>query len=119
MMKNPITGMDIIIDRYVSLGYQGFKLRKSLEKDKEYQRLLNEKKQQLIKKYKLTPAEKKKYFMPSDRDYEILDKCKKLKKLKLTKEDRYLVEFILTQLYDDWRKPLIRELDKLLRKYKK
>jgi len=114
----PITSMDIITDKYINLGYKGFELRKVLEKDKEYQRLLEAKKQSITKKYKLTPAEKKKYFMPSDRDYEILEKCKQLKKLKLSKEDKYLIKLILAQLYDDWRKPLIQELNRLFKKYK-
>ncbi|NQU98853.1 hypothetical protein HQ533_05270 [Candidatus Woesearchaeota archaeon] len=66
----------------------------------------------------LTPLEKKKYVMPTDRDFEILAKCKELEKLKLTKEDKLLVKFIKTQLERDWRKPLLVKLNKLLRKYK-
>ena len=65
----------------------------------------------------LTPTEKKKYLMVNEKDYEILSKIRELEKLKLTKEDRVLVSFIRTQLENDWRKPLIRTLDKLLRKY--
>jgi|SRR3989344_9301828 len=118
--SKPITSMDIITDKYVTLGYKGFELRKVLEKDREYQILLEARKYNIIKKYNLTPAEKKKYFMPSDRDYEILEKCKQLKKLKkLSKEDKYIVKLILTQLYDDWRKPLLNKLNILQRKYKK
>jgi len=114
----PIISMDIITDRYVTLGYKGIELRKVLEKDKEYQLFLEARKRNIIKKYNLTPAEKKKYFMPSDRDYEILEKCKQLKKLRLSKEDKRIVKLILTQLYDDWRKPLIQELNRLFKKYK-
>ncbi|MBN2330790.1 MAG: hypothetical protein JXC85_03165 [Candidatus Aenigmarchaeota archaeon] len=65
----------------------------------------------------LSTEEKRKYPMPTERDYEILSKIKKLEKLRLTKEDRELVNFIRTQLEDDWRTPLIRALNKLLRKY--
>ena len=112
-----IQSMDIITDNYIKLGYQGSELRKILEK--EYQILLKKRKEKLTKQYKLTSAEKNKYFMPSDRDFEILDKCKQLDKLILSRYDKYIIKLILTQLYDDWRKPLIQELDKLLNKYKK
>lgn len=67
---------------------------------------------------KITPAEKKKYVLSTDADFEILAKCKQLEKLKLTKEDRYFVEFLKTQLEDDWRKPLLKTLNRLLKKYK-
>ncbi len=70
----------------------------------------------MIKKFKLTPSEKKKYVLPTDTDYEILDKCKKLEKMKLTKEERFLVKLIKTQLEADWRKPLLKVLNKLLKK---
>lgn len=65
----------------------------------------------------LTPSEKKKYLLPIERDYEILSKIKKLEKLKLSKEDRFIVDFIKTQLERDWRTPLIKELDKIAKKY--
>ncbi|MBI2018447.1 hypothetical protein HYS96_01950 [Candidatus Daviesbacteria bacterium] len=67
--------------------------------------------------FKVTPYDKRKYLLPEDRDYEILDKCKRLEKSKLTIEDKYLVKFIKTQLKKDWRRPLLVELDRLLRKY--
>ena len=68
-------------------------------------------------KYKVTTREKKKYLLPTDRDLEILAKCKLLEKLKLNKEDKTLVKFIKTQLEEDWRKPLLKMLNKLLKKY--
>ena len=61
----------------------------------------------------------KKYLLPTERDHEILKKCKKLEKLKLSKNERELVEFIKTQLKKDWRTPLLERLDSLLKKYKK
>ena len=68
-------------------------------------------------KYKPTASEKMKYLLPETRDFEILSKCKELEKMKLNKGDRELVRFIKTQLERDWRKYLLGELNKLLKKY--
>ena len=57
---------------------------------------------------------KKKYKLPTKEDREILEKCKKLEKLKLNAKDKALVALIKSQLEDDWRKPLIETLNKLL-----
>src|SRR3989338_8289395 len=103
-----------IEDFYVKQGYKGNELRKILSKDKEYQKLLKERKQKLTKKISLTKTEKKKYVMSVDKDYEILLKVKQLEKLTLTKEEKFLIKFIRTQLEHDWRKWLIKELDKIL-----
>ncbi|MBU0591739.1 hypothetical protein KKF81_05135 [Candidatus Micrarchaeota archaeon] len=59
----------------------------------------------------------KNYILPTERDYEILKKCEKLEKLKLSKNDYELVEFIKTQLEDDWRTPLLRKLDSVIKRY--
>lgn len=67
--------------------------------------------------FKITQAEAKKYVLSTDGDFEILAKCKKLEKLNLTEEDKALVKLIKTQLEDDWRKPLVMSLNKLLEKY--
>ena len=72
----------------------------------------------MAKQIKITSLEKRKYVLAKDIDYEILMKCKELEKLKLSKEDRFLVQFIKTQLEQDWRKPLSIALNKLLKKYK-
>jgi hypothetical protein len=69
-------------------------------------------------KYKITTREKKKYLLPTDRDLEILAKCKLLEKSDLTDNDRVFVKFIKTQLEEDWRTPLLKMLNKLLKKYK-
>lgn len=68
---------------------------------------------------KVSLAEKKKYVLATDVDFNILDKCKKLEKLKLSTEDRALVALIKTQLVDDWRKPLVAKLNQLLVRYEK
>ena len=67
---------------------------------------------------KATESDKKKYLLPKEEDLEILDKSKRLEKLSLTDEDKYLVKLIKTQLLENWRKPLFRELNLLLQKYR-
>ena len=74
-----------IEDFYMSQGYKGDELRKILSKDKDYQKLLQERKQKLTKKISLTKTEEKKYVMSIDQDYEILSKVKQLEKLELNK----------------------------------
>jgi len=69
-------------------------------------------------KYKINSWEKKKYLLPTDADFEILVKCKRLEKSNLTDNDRIFVKFIKTQLEEDWRKPLLKMLNRLLKKYK-
>lgn len=108
-----------IEDFYRNLGYKGVRLRKVLAKDKEYQKILKERKQKLGRRFKATPTEKKKYVLSLDTDFEILAKCKQLEKLKLTKEDKRLVKLIKTQLEENWRKSLLRMLTQLLKKYKR
>ena len=103
---------------YVSLGYGVGRLRKALDKDKDYQRILKERKQKLTKHFKVTPMENKKYVLSIDTDFDILAKCKQLEKAGLSEEDRLLVEFIKTQLEHDWRKPLLEKLNEIIRRYR-
>ena len=100
-------------------GYKRDELRRILLKDKDYQKLLKERKQKLTNKISLTKTEEKKYVMSIDEDYEILSKVKQLEKLDLNKDEKFLIKFIRTQLEHDWRKWLIKELDKILLKYKR
>ena len=60
----------------------------------------------------------KKYILKTKRDVTILNSCKRLEKLRLSKADRDLVALIRTQLERDWRKYLLAYLEKLLKKYK-
>jgi hypothetical protein len=69
-------------------------------------------------KIEITAADRKKYPLPEKRDIIILKKVKLLEKMELNKTDRDILRLIKTQLEDDWRKPLIVCLNKLLRKYK-
>lgn len=107
-----------IMDSYIQRGYQGERLRQALLKDKVYSRLLKERQKKLTKQIKVSKAESQKYVLSVDEDYEILKKCKQLEGAKLTKADKELVKLIKTQLEHDWRGYLIKDLNRLLRKYK-
>src|SRR3989338_3369945 len=106
-----------IEDFYENLGYSGENLRRSLQKDKDYTRVFKEREQKLTKKLAITQSEKKKYVLPTDIDYQILEKIKLLEKKNLKKEDAVFVKFIRSQLEREWRKPLLKMLDRLLSKY--
>jgi hypothetical protein len=67
---------------------------------------------------KVRPEDKKKYLLLKDQDYEILEKIYKLEKKELSFEDKKMVKFLRTQLERDWRTPLVKFLDQLLKKYK-
>ncbi len=107
-----------IEDFYMNLGHKGEKLRKALESDKELKKILALKKATLSKTVKATKSEKKKYVLATDEDFDILKKCKRLQKKRLSPVDKTIVRLILTQLKPEWRKDLIKELDTLIRKYK-
>ncbi len=111
--------IDFYIDFYIGKGYNGEKLHKVLLKNKDYVKLLHERKQKLTKKISLTKSEAKNYVLSRDEDYTILEKVKLLEKKRLTKEERFLLKLIRTQLEHDWRKRLIKELDKILLRYKR
>jgi len=104
-------------DHYLQRGYRGDRLRKALAKDKDYQQLLRWRRLRLTKQFRVTPTEKRQYVLATDDDFEILAKCKRLGRLKLSKQDKMLVKLIKTQLEDDWRPRLITSLNQLLRKY--
>lgn len=106
-----------ITDFYLAQGYRGTALRAKLSLDRTYQQLLKARKKKLTRTVALTRTEKKKYVLSLDQDYEILQKVKQLKKFRLGPEEKFIVEFIRTQLELDWRKKLLKELNKMLRKY--
>ena len=70
-------------------------------------------------KLRLTSLEKKKYAVKEKTDLKIFIKIKKLKNKKLNKEDKRMLRFIKTQIEWDWRKPLIKELNKIEKNSKK
>lgn len=111
--------LQAIEDFYKNKGYSGSRLRLILVKDKEWSRLVKERREKLGKKISATKHEKKKYVLSTKQDYEILGMCKELEKRKLTKQGKSVVKLIKSQLEHDWRKPLKRELNKLVKKYKR
>ncbi len=118
MNKFPKLGsVQAIEDFYLNLGHRGDNLRKVLLKDKEYQGLLKKKIAALTIQTKVSLADKKKYVLATDADFEILNKCRRLEVLKLSDNDKLLTELIKTQLETEWRPPLIEALNKLLKKY--
>ena len=61
----------------------------------------------------ITKKDKKKYALPTKLDEEILLKIKELEKKKLNKKDKEMLKFIKTQLESNWRKYLVKELNKI------
>lgn len=114
MKKETLQGIE---DFYENKGYKGKKLRVALEIDKGYQKLLEERKRKLLADFRVTEKEKSKYVLSLDSDFKILGLCKKLEKLKLSKTDKELVRLIRSQLELEWRTPLLKELNRIARKY--
>ena len=114
-----ISLMRIIEDNYVNFGFKGDKLQMALSKDKKYQELLNKRKSKLNTGFKITKSERKKYVLSTGMDFEILQQCKNLEKMKLKSEDRILVEHFKSQLEYDWRRPLLKTLKIISKKYSK
>src|SRR3989344_3452686 len=94
--------LDTIAEFYIQKGYTGQKLRKILEKDQGYQKLIRDKLKKLSKETKINKKEKAEYVLSIDKDFEILKKCKILLEKRLNNADKELVILIKTQLKDDW-----------------
>ena len=106
-----------IEDYYVQKGLRDKELRRALELDDEYQRLLAERKKKIAKHFPISRKDQKSYVLSTNEDYKILAKIYKLERKKLKANDRELVRFVRSQLELDWRKPLAKMLDKLLKRY--
>ena len=104
-------------DYYLSKGLRGEDLRKALEKDSEFQKLLAKRKAEIRNKYGVTEQEEAEYLMPNEEDYVVLAKVKTLENKNLSDHDKELVEMIRSQLKADWRTPLLEKLEILLQKY--
>ena len=61
----------------------------------------------------ITPADRKKYVLKTKQDEHILLMCKRLELKKLSPQIRHQVSFIKSQLLDDWRTPLEKEVKRL------
>ena len=66
---------------------------------------------------RINSKDKKKYVLKDKEDYKILEKIYNLEKYKLSKKDKELVNLARTQLEKEWRKPLMKFLDKLIKNY--
>ncbi len=69
-------------------------------------------------KIKIEDWEKKKYPLKDPKDFEILGKIHELENLPLSPEDKRLVNFIRTQLEEDWQTPCLNLLEEILKKYR-
>lgn len=106
-----------IEDFYTSQGFKGEELRQALEIDTEYQKLLIQRKSTIRNKYGISEKEEAEFLLPTEEDYKILSMIHELEKLRLSEENRKVVELIKTQLLDDWRSPLIKKLVEIKGKY--
>ncbi|MFH1367243.1 MAG: hypothetical protein ABIH38_04660 [Patescibacteria group bacterium] len=104
-------------EQYYKKGFRGRKLIKALKKDKTFLRSFNQTVNLAKKKgIEIQLSDYKKYPSPDFEDYEILHNCRKALKKKLSGEDRRMIIFILSQMEYDWRRPLKKELKRILKK---
>ena len=80
--------------------------------------MTNEEREKLRSKYGITAEDEAPYVLPTEEDYQVLSKCKELETKNLSAGDKELVSFIRSQLFDDWRTPILDKLSKLSEKYK-
>lgn len=66
---------------------------------------------------RIRPEDKKIYVLNDALDLVILEKIYDVEKCDLSAADRQIVNLIRTQLKREWRKPLVKFLDKLIVKY--
>lgn len=116
-MKN-ISPLQKIEDYYYQQGLRGNKLRKAVSADKDYMESLNKRRSTLTKKFSIKLKDKKRYVLSTDDDYVILDMIYQLEQKNISKSDRASVKLIRTQLEHDWRIPIIRFLNRLIKKYR-
>lgn len=112
------SSLQAIEDYYHRQGLRGSKLREAVENDKEYMRLLKKRRANLTKQFPVKSRDRKRYVLATDHDYLILDKIYELERKMLSDKDETLVKLIRTQLELHWRTPIIRFLNKLLKKYR-
>jgi hypothetical protein len=113
MKKSP----QAIEDYYINKGLSGKKLQQALQRDREYQIILFERKNRLTKKFKIPKKDRERYVLSTDQDYKILKTIYQLEKESLSVIDRQIVALIRTQLEHDWRKALLKTLKSITRKY--
>ena len=66
---------------------------------------------------KISKYEKRKYVLSTKKDLKILNKIHEVEKIRnLNKDEKFLLKLIRTQLEHDWRTPLMKTLDKILKR---
>ena len=110
--------LQAIEDYYINKGLSGKKLEAALQRDREYQIILFERKNRTTKKFKIPKKDRERYVLSTDQDYEILSIIYQLEKKPLSATDRQVIALICTQLEHDWRKALLRVLKSFVKKYK-
>lgn len=68
---------------------------------------------------KITRLERKKHLLKEKNDLLILQKIKEIETYKLNNKNKEIVKLIRAQLEYNWRTPLIKYLNKILRKHQK
>src|SRR3989344_5076010 len=99
--------LQVIEDYYYRKGLRGDALRKATQKDREYTRMLQERRTKLTKKFNVQSKDRKRYVLSTDQDYEILNKIYRLEQKRLSDKDRALVKLVRTQLEHHWRTPIL------------
>lgn len=112
------SSLQSIEDYYYRHGLRGSKLRKATENDQKYMKILKKRWSNLTKKFPIKPRDRKRYILSTDQDYLILGKIYELERKKLSGKDKALVKLARTQLEHHWRTPIIRFLNRLLKKYR-
>jgi len=64
---------------------------------------------------KFPPKPKTPYVLPEPQDRRIFRKLQKFSKKKLSREEEKLIKLLYSQLEIDWRTPLEKFIDKLLK----
>ena len=68
-----------------------------------------------IYKMKFPPKQKNKYVFDNEQDRRIYNKLLYFKNKKLSKDETTLIKFLFSQLEKNWRDPLEKFIDKLLK----
>jgi len=114
-MKNPVS-LQTIEDYYYNKGLREDKLRRATQSDREYMKILRKRWSNLTKRFPIRLADRKRYVLSTDQDYEILGKIYQLEKMKLSDNDKALVKLVRTQLEHHWRAPILKFINQLLKK---
>jgi hypothetical protein len=68
---------------------------------------------------KLPPKNKTSYVFDNEQDKRIFNKLSEFRKAKIGKEQEKLISFLYSQLEKNWRDPLEKYIDQLLKSFRK